>query len=152
MQLTKGNRSDADKIFIIALNVSGSTMTAGYAAAFDTGASADGVRVSQPTAAALNAFAGVADEDIANNGYGRIQIYGYRSSVLISSSTGASATGDPLTTVSSNWALRPFYGGVGIGVSSCVMNYKAFAFLMEAVAASSSSTYSTTAKAFIRAL
>lgn len=152
MLFSRINRSDAEKIFIIAQNVSGSTMTAGYAAAFDTGASADGVRVSQPTSAAVNAFAGVADEDIANNAYGRIQVYGYRSSVYVTSSAGSSATGDPLTTVASNWGLRPFYGGVGVGVSSCVLNYKAFGFLMEAVAGSSSSTYATTAKAFIRAL
>jgi hypothetical protein len=146
------NRSDAEKIFIVCQNVSGSTMTAGYAAAFDTGSSVDGVRVSQPTKDAINAFAGVADADIANNAYGLIQVYGYRSSIYISSSAGSSATGDPLMTVASNWGLRPFYGGCGVGVSSCTMGYKAFGFLCEAISASSSSTFATTAKAFIRAL
>ena len=39
------SRTDAETIFIIVQNVSGSTLTAGYGCVFDTSASVDGVRV-----------------------------------------------------------------------------------------------------------
>jgi len=137
------NRSDAEKVFIIAQNVSGSTMTAGYSCVFDTGASVDGVRVTKASSTDLQAFAGVADADIANNAYGKVQIYGYRSSAYIYSSAGDSVTGDSLSCVA-DWGLTPI---TGLGTS------KAFGFLCEAVSSSSaSSQYHLTAKVFIRAL
>jgi hypothetical protein len=137
------SRSTAETVFIVARNVSGSTMTASYAAVFDVGASVDGVRVTQASTADLQAFAGVADSDIANNDYGLIQVYGYRSSVRIYSSTGSSVAGDNLTVVNAQWGLTPAASG---GTA------KAFGFLCAAVAGSSSSQYLTNAAAFIRAL
>jgi len=128
---------------MIVQNVSGSTVTAGYSVVFDTGGSVDGVRVTKPETTDMQAFAGVADEDIANSGYGRIQVYGYRSSAYIYSSTGSSATGDNLTVIGDIWGLTP---ATSIGTS------KAFAFICEAVTASSSSQFYTTKKIFIRAL
>jgi hypothetical protein len=138
------NRTDAEKIFIICQNVSGSTVTAGYSVVFDTGASVNGVRVTKCETTDMQAFAGVADEDIANNGYGRIQVYGYRSSVYITSSAGSSVVGDNLYPVGDAWGLRPADSGA---------TAKAFGFLCEAITASAaSSTYTLNAKAFIRAL
>lgn len=138
------NRSDAEKIFIICQNVSGSTMTAGYSCVFDTGASVDGVRVTKASATDLAAFAGVADADIANNAYGKIQIYGYRASAYLYSSAGDSVTGDGLGMLSADWGLTP---QTTSGAS------KAFGFLCEAVSSSAaSSQYHLTAKVFIRAL
>ena len=139
------SRSTAEKIFMVVQNVSGSTATAGYALVFDVGASVDGVRVTQASATDLQAFAGVADSDIANNDYGLIQVYGYRSSVRIYASTGSSVAGDNLTVVagSTHWGLTP---ATVSGTS------KAFGFLCEAITASSSSQFATTAKGFIRAL
>jgi len=138
------NRSDAEKIYIICQNVSGSTMTAGYSCVFDTGASVDGVRVTKASTDDLQAFAGVADADIANNGYGKIQIYGYRSSAYIYSSAGDSPTGANLSVVATEWGLTP---ATTLGTS------KAFGFLCEAVSSSAaSSQYHLTAKVFIRAL
>jgi hypothetical protein len=137
------SRSSAETVFIVVKNVSGGTLTAGYSCVFDTGASVDGVRVTQATTAALQAYAGVADNDIANNDYGLIQVYGYRSSIRIYSSTGSSVAGDNLTVVNAQWGLTP---AAGVGTS------KAFGFLCAAVAGSSSSQYLTTAAAFIRAL
>lgn len=142
MLFQRVNRSDAEKIFIVALNVSGSTMTAGYACVFDVGASTDGVRVTKAQAATLQAFAGLVDSDIANSAYGLVQIYGYRASGYLYSSTGSSAAGDNLTCVA-QWGLTP---ATGAGTS------KAFGFLCAAVTASASSQYFTTAKVFVRAL
>ena len=138
------NRSDAEKIFIICQNVSGVTMTAGYACVFDVSASVDGVRVTKPETTDMQAFAGVADADIANNAYGKIQVYGYRSSAYIYSSAGDSVAGDNLTVVGDEWGLTP---ATVLGTS------KAFGFLCEAVSSSAaSSQYHLTAKVFIRAL
>lgn len=138
-------RTSAETAFIVVQNVSGSTATAGFALAFDISASVDGVRVSQCKTTSAQAFAGVADSDIANNAYGLVQVYGYRSSVKIFASTGSSVAGDNLTVVtgSTHWGMTPATSG---GTA------KAFGFLCEAVTASSSSQFGTTAKAFIRAL
>jgi hypothetical protein len=143
MQFQRINRSDAEKVFIICQNVSGSTMTAGYSCVFDTGASVDGVRVTKASSTDVGAFAGVADADIANNAYGKVQIYGYRSSAYIYSSAGDSVTGDGLSCVA-DWGLTP------VASSGSA---KAFGFLCEAVSSSAaSSQYHLTAKVFIRAL
>jgi len=137
------SRASPETGFVVVKNVSGSTITAGYSAVFDVSASVDGVRVTQASATDLQAFAGVADSDIANNAYGLAQVYGYRASVYVYSSTGSSAAGDNLATVADEWGLTP--GATGATA-------KAFGFLCAAVAGSSSSRYHTTAAAFIRAL
>lgn len=145
MLFKRVSRISAEKIFMVVQNVSGSTATAGFALAFDISASVDGVRVSQCKTTSNQAFAGLADSDIANNDYGLIQIYGYRSSGRIFSSTGSSVAGDNLTVVtgSTHWGLTP---ATSLGTS------KAFGFLAAAVTASSSSQFATTASVFIRAL
>lgn len=137
------SRQAAETIFIVVQNVSGSTATKGYGVCFDVSASVNGVRVTKCETTDMQAFAGVADADIANNGYGLVQVYGYRAAVSIYASTGSSVAGDNLTVVGDQWGLTP---ATSVGTS------KAFGFLCEAVAASSSSQYNTKAKAFIRAL
>lgn len=143
MIFKKTTRTQAETVFIVVQNVSGSTMTAGYSMVLDVGASVDGVRTTQASAADLQAYVGVADRDIANNAYGLAQVYGYRSSIYIYSSTSSSAAGDNLTVVAAEWGMTP---AATVGTS------KAFGFLCEAISASSSSQFHTTAKAFIRAL
>lgn len=137
------SRSNPEVCYIVVQNVSGSTITAGYSCVFDVGASSDGVRVTQASATDLQAYAGVADQDISNNDYGLIQVYGFRSSMYIYSSTGSSASGDELTVVAAEWGVTP---------QATSGDAKSFGFLCEAVSASSSSQYHTTAQAFIRAL
>jgi hypothetical protein len=145
MLFKRVGRTSAEVAYIVVQNVSGSTATAGFALVFDVGASVDGVRVTQASATDLQAFAGVADSDIANNTYGLARVYGYRASVRIQSSTGSSVSGDNLTVIAgaAHWGLVP---ATTLGTS------KAFGFLCEAITASSSSQFATTAKGFIRAL
>jgi hypothetical protein len=143
MLFKRVSRAQAETVFVVAKNVSGSTLTAGYSCVFDVGANVDGVRVTQASAGDLQAYAGVADSSIADSAYGLIQVYGYRASAYIKSSTGSSAAGDNLTVVAASWGVTPATTG---GTA------KAFGFLCESVAASSSSQYNTTAKVFIRAL
>ena len=137
------SRTQAETAFVVVRNVSGSTMTAGYSAVFDVGASVDGVRVTQADTADLQAFAGVSDSDLADGSYGLVQVYGYRATTFIYSSTGSSAAGDNLTVTNGEWGLTP---------AASTGTAKAFGFLCEAVAGSSSSQYHLNAKAFIRAL
>lgn len=145
MLFKRVSRAQAETIFMVVKNVSGSTLTAGYSCVFDVGASVDGVRVTQASAADVNSFAGVADSSIADGAYGLVQVYGYRASVYIYSSTGSSAAGDLLQPVGASWGLTP------VGATNPAPS-KAFGFLCAAVSGSSSSRYNTTAAAFIRAL
>jgi len=141
------SRSSAETVFIVAKNVSGSTITAGYSCVFDTGASVDGVRVTQASSTDLGAYAGVADADIANSAYGLLQVYGYRSAVYCKTAAASAtiATGSNLDPTADLWSLAP---------SAVAAGDKNFAFLCEAITDSSdtSSAYSANFKGFIRAL
>jgi hypothetical protein len=143
MIFKKMSRNSPETAFIVVKNVSGSTITAGYSCVFDVGASVDGVRVSQADTVDLQAYAGVADSDIADSAFGLVQVYGYRATTYIYSSTGSSVAGDNLVVVNSDWGLTPATSG---GTA------KAFGFLCEAITASTSSQYHLNAKAFLRAL
>jgi hypothetical protein len=140
------SRSAPEQIFVVAQNVSGSTVTAGYSVVWDTSASVDGVRVTRATTATLQCFAGVADADIANSAYGLLQVYGYRSSAYITRSTAkVSAAGVGLELVNSDWGLMPN--------ESSPSATKSFAFICETVTSTSGTADSwTTAKVFIRGL
>ena len=147
MLFKRVSRNQPETMFAVVKNVSGSTMTAGYWVAWDTSGDADGVRVSQQAAAALGAVAGVSDADLADSAYGLIQVYGYRASGYVYSSTGSSAVGDILFPKASSWAMVPYvYAAAAAGS-------KGFGFLCTAVTTSaSSSLYHTSAEVFIRCL
>lgn len=99
MQFQRVNRKDSEKVYVTVQNVEGATITTGYPVAYAVGASMDGVQaVIADGATEKPNFIGVADQDIANNDYGRVQISGYVVSALISN-VGSSITinaGDPL--------------------------------------------------------
>ena len=138
------SRASPEVVFMVAKNVSGSTITAGYSCVFDVGSSVDGVRVTQASTDDLSAYAGVADSDIANDAFGLLQVYGYRASVRIYTSAGDSVTGDMFGPTADQWGVLP---GTTDGTK------KTFGFICEAITNSAaSSQFSTTAKAFIRAL
>lgn len=72
-------RTDAEKVYIVAKNGFATTLTTGYICAFDLKGDSTGTTVSQPqtgTNSAWYAIAGVAAENIAAAGYGKIQVYG----------------------------------------------------------------------------
>jgi len=144
MLFKRVSRTSPEQVFVVAKNVAAETVTAGYWVAWDTSASADGVRVTKHGAATLGAVAGVADADIANDDYGLIQVYGYRASAYLYSSAGTSAVGDVLMPVASSYAMSPYLYAQTVT--------KGFGFLCEALAASSSSQYHCTKKVFIRCL
>lgn len=98
------NRSDPEKVFVVAYNsYSTAAITVGQAVIWDFATDADGVGVTRPTARATNAgmaCAGVvASASIAAGSYGLIQVYGYHSAVRMRTVTGgtpAIVAGRPL--------------------------------------------------------
>lgn len=73
------NRTDAEKVFVIAKNGFATTLTTGYVAAWDFKNDTTGTTVSQPQSAtnsAWYAIAGVANTNIGAGDYGLIQVYG----------------------------------------------------------------------------
>lgn len=122
------NRSDPEKVFVIAKNsYSTASLSNGQAVIWDFATDADGVGVTLPSARATNhgiAVAGVAAETITAGSYGLIQVYGYHSAVRVRTMTGGSpaiAAGSPLALSSAgtfcleNWDT----GSTNIQVASC---------------------------------
>ncbi len=141
------SRASAETVFVVCKNVSGSTVTAGYHVVWDTGTSSDGVRVTQASTADLNAYAGIADSDIADGDYGLIQVYGFRSSAYLWTSAGTSPAGVTFTVIDSKWGITPSTSGASDATA------KAFGFMCAVVVSSTAtSAYNTTAAVFVRAL
>ena len=85
MQSQKVNRTDSEKIFYSIKNVSGSSMAKNQGAVLAcTGNSADGVNAVDPVDTSFMGWVGIVDADIVDTGYGRVQCWGYRDSVLLS--------------------------------------------------------------------
>jgi hypothetical protein len=143
MLFARINRDKAEKVFGIFYNAQGATITANYAAAWDTSASADGSRVTQPATATLSLFVGIATRDIPDASYGKFQLYGYRSSAFITNTTNtAIVAGDILIPV--NAANHLARSGASDGKSG---------FVFAAAAVATATTPAAAASAvFLRAL
>jgi hypothetical protein len=143
MQFQGINREDAERVFQVAFNVAGATMTAGYPAVWDISASVDGVRVTKPATATLSLFVGVAVEDIVDSAYGKFQCYGYRTQANVTNDTSnAIAAGDILIPVNAQFYLSR--SAASDGKSGFVYAAEAFATATTPAAANK--------KVFIRAL
>ena len=95
MLMQRVNRSDPEKLFVVAYNsYSTAAITNGQAVIWDFAGDADGVSVTRPTARATNAgiaAAGVvASASIAAGAYGLIQVYGFHTAVRTRSATNGS--------------------------------------------------------------
>jgi len=79
MQIQRVNRTDAEKVYLNVKNGFATTLTTGYVASYDLKGDSTGKTVSQPqtgTNSCWYAIAGVAAENIAAAGYGRVGAYG----------------------------------------------------------------------------
>lgn len=121
MLLQRINRSDPEKIFIIAKNTYGTaSLTNGMAVIWDYVTDQDGVGVTKAGAGTAKhggaPCAGVAAETIAAGSYGMIQVYGVHSAVRGHAGTGglAAATGIPLALVDAEFAV----GAIDVSVAS----------------------------------
>lgn len=83
------NRTDPEKVFVIAKNSYTSALSAGQWVSWDVVTDEDGVSVDKPsTAQGGIAVAGVADGAIAADDYGLIQVWGYRADARCSGGSG----------------------------------------------------------------
>ncbi len=101
MMFTRVNRSNPEKILIVAYNSSSATHTNGQPVRWDYTTDVNGVGVEKPQAISTdnrgNTFAGVAVESITAGSYGLYQVYGYHSAVICTpASSDAIALGTPL--------------------------------------------------------
>jgi hypothetical protein len=138
------NRSDAERVFAV-FQANASGIAADDVVQLELNAtSVDGVKIIQPTAAQLWATVGIADQAIANGGYGLVQIYGYRSTsrILI---TGTSLTAGCI--------LGPVAGSDYLQSQATVpIGYLPAFVLLESASSAAGATDSTSKKVFIRAM
>ena len=106
MLIQRVNRSDPEKVFVVAYNsYSTSAITVGQAVCWDLTTDIDGVSVTRPATALLNVPAGlVASSSIAAGDYGLIQVYGINASAYIDGSSGT-AGGSALRCVDGVFSL-----------------------------------------------
>ncbi len=116
-------QGSSSKLFIPVKGVSASSLTTGYCVALAIGGNSfDGsqaVLAASGTAANLPGWIGVANSDIAVNGYGLVQCFGFAASVFLSN-TNTSVTinqGDPLApgaAAGGATSLAPTYAASGL--------------------------------------
>ena len=153
------NRSNPERVFVV-MRANVASIAADDAVQLElTAASADGVRIIQPTAAQLWSFVGIVDAAIANGSYGLVQVYGYRSTSRVFQTNTSQALGAPLIPVAAqdymqSVASTTLYSSFDSSVSvadSTFTNNPIFAVLMETIASSAASA-TISAKVFLRAL
>jgi hypothetical protein len=131
MLFQRVNRTDPEKIFIVAYNSwSTASLTNGQAVVWDYTTDIDGVGVSRhpsagPGAHAGFAAAGIVAETIASGSYGLIQVYGYHSAVRVDAkgvyASADIAKGSPL-------ALAPRAAGFNLTAYNCTASTVKLAF------------------------
>lgn len=137
MLIQQLNRTDAEKVQIVVKNVDGGgSITTGMGAALvQTGASIDGISAVRSTAALWKGFVGVAQQDIAINGYGLVTAWGFANSVAISN------VGSSITVTAGDY-LRPgaaagtFFSGQAAGETLSTLLYRSVVTATTAVAIS----------------
>ena len=113
MLFQRVNRTDPERVFTVVYNASGGAFTIGQAMEYDTGTSADGIRVSTPSTAGLSSFAGLSTGAIANGAYGLAQVYGYCSfAAVINDITTALVAGKILVPVNAQANLDSKAAGI----------------------------------------
>jgi len=119
------NREDAEQVFSIFKNVAAATIAKNYPVVWDVDAP-DGVLISKPATATLSLFVGVSDEEILDDAYGKVQVYGYRAACLVTNDTSvAIAAGDILIPVTAVWHTAR--SGASDGKSGFLYAAEAFA-------------------------
>jgi hypothetical protein len=154
MDIQALGKSDPEKIFLHIKNVAGATITANMAVCLCCDAnSVDGISVVQPYTAGLKGWVGIADKDIADAGYGRVQSWGYRDSVLISHE-GTSITitiGDALVAINGKWGCNTS-GGVNLSTLTDASAHNLSKYIIAASTVPNTLSAATYVKGIIRCL
>jgi len=151
MLLQKLNRGDAEKVFIICRNTSGATLAANLPVYFETDAVTDGNAVSQMVTGGQHLLAGINDASLVDDGYGLVQCYGYRTSVVVSAvvSSYSIVPGTPLVGVAGAAYLA--YGTILSAVTTQA-NYDRQIFSMETIASAADKSATANARCLIKAM
>ncbi len=137
------NRDIPERVFIVVENNEGGTMAANATCQLDLTSEVDGVKARYVDDGQQYAFLGIVDAAIADNEWGLVQVYGYRStSNVVRTDTNLSA-GMPLTVVTNVQHLAQ------VGTAAATALGALWAFAAES---STSGTGSSTPKIFLRAL
>ena len=138
-----------ERVFMAVTNNEGDTINKDQTVAIDLSTDLNGAKVRDMDTGELYAFAGIADQDIADNDVGLVQVYGYRSSSIIFQTNTSQAVGAALVPT----AAADYLASVATTLASdvTVTLQPIFAVLGESIASSSASA-TTSAKVFIRAL
>lgn len=150
------NRTDAEKVFIICRNTSGASIAANLPLYFETDAVSDGNAVSQMVVAANDLFAGINDATLADDAYGLVQVYGFRTSVVYSAEISAFAAAIGTRLIGAAGQAYLAYGSAvsagGDTESALQSANDDFVVSMETIAAADGKSATANIKAFIRAL
>ena len=150
MLFKRVNRTDPEQIFLVVFNNEGASLTANNTCQLElASASVDGIKVRQPDTGNLFAFVGIVDAAIADQAYGLVQVYGYRSTVTCFQTNTSQATGVPLAPVAGAGYMQSVASTVASNTT--VTLQPIFAVLAESITDASASA-TINAKAFIRAL
>jgi len=145
------NRSDPERVFIIAKNTEAATLNADDGAAWATAsASVDGVAIRQPDTGHSASVVGIVDAAITDGNFGLVQVYGYRSTSRVFQTNTSQDTGAFLEQSLGAAHLSSY---VTTAVSNTTVSHKPgpYYVLAESIASSSASA-TITAKLFTRCL
>lgn len=142
MEFKQTNRTGSEAVFIVCRNITGATVSAGAPVEWDVVTSTDGNAVTQAKSGSrAGLFAGVNDASLADSAYGKIQVYGFRTSAYCSGSTAAQAEPGSF--------LIPVSGYFDNGtMSAATTSGHVFVSLLETAAVTALTQYSV----FIRAM
>ena len=143
-------RTDPERVFVVVRNNEGTTLAKDTTCGWEpASASVDGVRVRQPDTANEYLFVGIVDAAIANDDFGLVQIWGYRSTSTIFQTGTSIDTGAALVPV----AGQAYLQSVASSTTSTanVTLQPVYAALLESIASSAASA-TISKKIFIRAM
>ncbi len=150
MLFKRVNRTDPEQIFVVVFNNEGASLSANNTCQLElASASVDGVKVRQPDTGNLFAFVGIVDAAIADQAYGLVQIYGYRSTVTVFQTNTSQATGQPLVPVAGVGYMAT--SATTLASNTTITFLPIFAVLAESITDSAGSA-TVNVKAFIRAM
>lgn len=118
MEIQRLNRTDPERIFMTFKNsYSTASLTPGQWAAHDVTTDQDGVGITKPAARNRAHIAGVVNHTIAHNGYGLVQVWGFRADARCLGGTGDGTSklsaGTPMHFNTSGFAARAFAATTG---------------------------------------
>lgn len=149
------NRDQVESVFMAIQNNigSGTAMTKDAAVQLDITTAVDGIKNVVPTTAGLWCFTGLVDAAIADQDFGIVQVYGYRSSSIIFQTGTSQAAGLPVIPTNAVNYMQTTASSYTFASNTTVSvtQFPYFAMLAESIASSAASA-TISAKVFIRAL